>query len=97
MEADYIFWRDLLDTYQSLPDWLKLLWLVIPSATTVALGHMIKSGFGGKQKASKPSVAFPAQAYRSWYDDNGILYIEQIEEMPPEPQLPLPFDMRRES
>ena len=97
METDYNFWRDLLDTYQSLPDWLKFFWLAIPSATIVALCHMVRSGLGRKQAAKKPSVAFPAQAYRSWYDDNGILYIEQIDEMPPEPQLPLPFDMRRES
>ena len=27
---DYNFWRDLFDTYQSLPDWLKFAWLVLP-------------------------------------------------------------------
>ena len=26
----YGFWQDLFDTYQSLSDWLKALWLIVP-------------------------------------------------------------------
>ena len=26
----YSFWRDFFDTYQSSPDWIKALWLVVP-------------------------------------------------------------------
>ena len=39
METDYNFWRDLLDTYQSLPDWLKFCWLFIPAALLTLAGH----------------------------------------------------------
>ncbi len=28
----YDFWADFFDTYQSLPDWLKLAWLMVPPA-----------------------------------------------------------------
>ena len=28
----YNFWQDFFDTYQSLPDWLKALWLIVPPA-----------------------------------------------------------------
>jgi len=34
---DYNFWQDFFDTYQSLPDWLKTLWLLIPPGFVLAL------------------------------------------------------------
>jgi hypothetical protein len=34
----YNFWQDVFDTYQSLPDWLKALWLIVPPA--FALGSL---------------------------------------------------------
>lgn len=33
----YNFWQDFFDTYQSLPDWLKVLWLIVPPAFVLAL------------------------------------------------------------
>lgn len=38
---DYHFWRDLFDTYQSLADWLKALWLVVPPAFLLGLVALI--------------------------------------------------------
>lgn len=35
---DYNVWRDLLDTYQSLSDWMKALWLIVPP--TFLLGFL---------------------------------------------------------
>jgi hypothetical protein len=34
---DYNFWQDLFDTYQSLPDWMKFAWLVIPPSFLLGL------------------------------------------------------------
>ncbi|MGI9421918.1 MAG: hypothetical protein ACR2PA_01915 [Hyphomicrobiaceae bacterium] len=34
---DYNFWQDLLDTYQSLPPWLQLAWLVLPPTFFLSL------------------------------------------------------------
>jgi len=34
---DYNFWQDFFDTYQSLSDWLKVLWLVVPPAFVLGL------------------------------------------------------------
>lgn len=34
---DYNFWADLLDTFQSSPDWIKALWLLIPPCFLLAL------------------------------------------------------------
>lgn len=38
---DYNFWQDLFDTYQSLPDWMKFAWLVIPPSFLLGLIAMI--------------------------------------------------------
>ncbi|WP_156892533.1 hypothetical protein [Salaquimonas pukyongi] len=29
---DYNFWQDFFDTYQSLSDWMKFAWLIVPPA-----------------------------------------------------------------
>lgn len=34
---NYNFWQDLFDTYQSLSDWLKILWLIVPPAFMLGL------------------------------------------------------------
>ena len=34
---DYNFWADVLDTYETSADWLKVLWLIIPPAFVLAL------------------------------------------------------------
>ena len=39
MQGDYIFWRDLLDTFQSLPPWLQLACLLILAALAIATGR----------------------------------------------------------
>jgi hypothetical protein len=35
--TDYNFWQDFFDTYQSLSDWLKILWLIVPPAFVLGL------------------------------------------------------------
>jgi len=37
MEADYNLWQDAFDTYQSLSDWIKLAWLIVPPAFVLGL------------------------------------------------------------
>ena len=34
---NYNFWSNLLDTFQSSPDWIKALWLIVPPAFVLAL------------------------------------------------------------
>ncbi|MGD1886609.1 MAG: hypothetical protein ACFB01_05710 [Cohaesibacteraceae bacterium] len=34
---EYNFWQDFFDTYQSLSDWLKFAWLVVPPAFLLGL------------------------------------------------------------
>lgn len=34
---DYNFWQDFFDTYQSLSDWMKFAWLVVPLAFCLGL------------------------------------------------------------
>ncbi len=38
---DYNFWADLFDTYQSLPDWIKALWLIVPPAFLLGLFALV--------------------------------------------------------
>ncbi len=33
----YNFWQDFFDTYQSLSDWMKFAWLVVPPAFALGL------------------------------------------------------------
>lgn len=35
--GDYNFWQDFFDTYQSLSDWMKFAWLVVPPAFLLGL------------------------------------------------------------
>ena len=37
----YNFWKDLLDTYQSLSDGMKALWLIVPAAFVLGLSWLI--------------------------------------------------------
>ena len=37
----YNFWKDLLDTYQSLSDGMKALWLIVPAAFALGLAWLI--------------------------------------------------------
>jgi hypothetical protein len=38
---DYHFWQDFFDTYQSLSDWTKALWLIVPPAFVLGLIALI--------------------------------------------------------
>ncbi len=38
---DYNFWADFFDTYQSLSDWVKILWLIVPPAFLLAFVALI--------------------------------------------------------
>ena len=35
--TDYSFWQDFFDTYQSLSDLVKILWLIVPPLFVLAL------------------------------------------------------------
>lgn len=37
----YNFWQDFFDTYQSLADWIKALWLVVPPLFMLALTALV--------------------------------------------------------
>ena len=55
MNTDYNFWRDLLDTYQSLTPWVQALWLVGPLGFILALLKLPKP----VRKASQPMQSAP--------------------------------------
>ncbi len=38
---DYNFWQDFFDTYQSLSNWTKALWLIVPPAFVLGLIALI--------------------------------------------------------
>ena len=38
---DYNFWQDFFDTYQSLSNWTKTLWLIVPPAFLLGLMALI--------------------------------------------------------
>lgn len=49
----YNFWQDLLDTFQSSPDWIKALWLLIPPGFVLALIGMVMCYRLGVKRSEK--------------------------------------------
>ena len=37
----YNFWQDFFDTYQSLSDWMKFAWLIVPPAFVLGLVALV--------------------------------------------------------
>lgn len=37
----YHFWQDAFDTYQSLSDWMKALWLIVPPVFVLGLAALV--------------------------------------------------------
>jgi hypothetical protein len=52
---DYNFWQDFFDTYQSLSDWMKALWLIVPPAFLLVLIRLFARG--KKQQDSAEHIA----------------------------------------
>ncbi|MEP1206543.1 MAG: hypothetical protein ABJM29_03045 [Rhizobiaceae bacterium] len=38
---DHNFWQDLFDTYQSLSDWMKFAWLIVPPTFLLSLQALL--------------------------------------------------------
>ena len=94
METDYYFWRELLDTYQSLPDWLKLLWLIVPPVffTTICalvarvlhLRTLTAAATEVARTAISPtgsSLGYSAPIYRGIVDADGLVCLYPAEPM----------------
>lgn len=52
---DYNFWQDFFDTYQSLSDWIKFAWLVVPPAFVLGLVRLLVRP-RGEMKPAKDSL-----------------------------------------
>lgn len=69
---DYNFWRDFFDTYQSLPDWMKFAWLVVPPAFLLGLAAILMRYQIATKRAEFPTGNL---AYTVIADENGRLRI----------------------
>ena len=78
MEHDCNFWADLMTTYRSNPDWLKFCWVLSPTALLTLTGY----GLFRLAQARVMARAPKPKAFRSWYDEQGVLYVELLEEVP---------------
>lgn len=50
----YNFWADLLDTYQSLSDWIKALWLLVPPAFVLGLVAILRLPARAEEEPEEP-------------------------------------------
>jgi hypothetical protein len=73
MEGDYNFWKDFFDTYQSLSDWMKALWLIVPPAFLLGLLALVMRYRLAAKRAIEPDAG--SLAYSVFSDENGILRI----------------------
>lgn len=69
----YNFWQDFFDTYQSLSDWMKFAWLIVPSAFFLGLAVLILR-YRLKSKRAKDTDT-GTLAYTVHKDENGGLRI----------------------
>ncbi|MGV2978322.1 hypothetical protein AB1P65_22955 [Roseibium alexandrii] len=91
----YNFWQDFFDTYQSLSDWMKTLWLIVPP--TFALGALWL-GLDYRLKSRSPKATGDGMlAYTVFADETGIWRIHAhrgavtvTDEGPEATVLPLP-------
>ena len=51
---DYNFWQDFFDTYQSLSDWLKLAWLIVPPLFILGFYALVTRFRLSSKKIDKP-------------------------------------------
>ena len=66
----YNFWQDFFDTYQSLSDWMKMLWLIVPPA--FALGALwLGLDYRLKSRSAAPT-GDGALAYTVFADETGV-------------------------
>ena len=72
---DYNFWADFFDTYQSLSDWVKILWLIVPPAFLLAFVALILR----YRLAAKPGqeIVEGELIYTVRRDDSGRYFIRQ--------------------
>ena len=93
---DYNFWADLLDTFQSSPDWIKALWIVaVPGFLLGVLALVLR--FRLATMEATPS-ADRKLAYSIVCDENGFYRIythdtelSGISRTAQEPFVPLPI------
>ena len=94
---DYNFWRDLLDTYQSLPPWMQFAWfcgILLAYLGTAALATCAVFGITGRRRRrGEPENATshdatlydgldPSRLFRVRTDNHGGLYLEQVGSVP---------------
>lgn len=72
---DYNFWADLLDTYQSLPDIIKALWIIVPPTFTLVLVALLR-----KQAPNPTMIDEPI--YEVYRTKNGNLVAIQDQTSP---------------
>ena len=82
MQGDYIFWRDLLDTFQSLPPWLQLACLLILTALAVATGRglcrLLLQILARTKKAPSP---LPEGTYWMVVDAQGHMQVQPMDDV----------------
>ncbi len=69
----YNFWQDFFDTYQSLSDWMKFAWLVVPPAFLLGFVALIMRYRLAGKHAAEPETG--KLAYTVFADENGRLRI----------------------
>ena len=85
MQSDYIFWRDLLDTFQSLPPWLQLACLLILAALAVATGRglcrLLLQILTRPKNATPSPPALPEGTYWMVVDAQGHMQVQPMDDV----------------
>ncbi|MEW7009424.1 hypothetical protein [Lentilitoribacter sp. EG35] len=91
---DYNFWQDLFDTYQSLPDWMKFAWLIIPPSFLLGLIAMVMRYRLTSKHASEVIEGELLYSVRSEAENELRVYRHDHEHFPKDTVVPLPIIQR---
>ena len=83
---NYNFWRDFFDTYQSLSNWMKVLWLVVPPAFLLVL-IWLAARTGEQRRSAEPNTVgrLIYSVYRD--EENCIRIFSHLPELADRPNL----------
>jgi len=82
----YNVWQDLFDTYQSLPDWIKFAWLVVPPLFVLGLmALMMRFGIEHRRADSVLAGKLIYSIYRD--GENGFRVVSPVSPVGDQPAL----------
>ncbi|WP_162652198.1 hypothetical protein [Lentilitoribacter sp. Alg239-R112] len=91
---DYNFWQDFFDTYQSLSDWMKFAWLIVPPIFLLTLIVLLMKYRLAKKPKGESIDGELIYSVRAETEDELKIYRHDHDHFPKDTVVPLLIDER---